>query len=199
VIAPIHPPAEERDGFKFRSGRPALDLVATVAGRLKPEPRDLLGAPADLDRWFVAAGLAPRRPGSGPAELKSGRELREAIHRLALARIARESGAPKDRALLNAWAAKAGPVPRLRPAGSGDRLEWVGGGADAMLVGIARDAVTLLGGPHASRIRRCARPGCAFLFVDTSRAGRRRWCSMTACGNKAKVAAFRRRQRAEDG
>jgi predicted RNA-binding Zn ribbon-like protein len=33
------------------------------------------------------------------------------------------------------------------------------------------------------------------LFVDTSRKGDRRWCSMSACGNKAKVAGFRKRER----
>jgi predicted RNA-binding Zn ribbon-like protein len=45
-------------------------------------------------------------------------------------------------------------------------------------------------------LRGCSNPRCTRLFVDTSRAGNRRWCGMTECGNAAKVAAFRARQRA---
>ncbi|MBF6134682.1 CGNR zinc finger domain-containing protein [Nocardia otitidiscaviarum] len=44
--------------------------------------------------------------------------------------------------------------------------------------------------PH--RIGRCARDGCAIVFVDTSRNGRRRFCS-TRCSTAVHVAAHRRR------
>ena len=58
---------------------------------------------------------------------------------------------------------------------------------------VARDAVDLLGGPLADRIRECSAGDCALLFLDTSRAGQRRWCSMAACGARAKMAAYRAR------
>ncbi|MGP4017932.1 CGNR zinc finger domain-containing protein [Saccharopolyspora sp. 5N708] len=35
-------------------------------------------------------------------------------------------------------------------------------------------------------MKNCEGPGCAGLFLDTSRAGNRRWCSMNTCGNKVK-------------
>jgi predicted RNA-binding Zn ribbon-like protein len=38
-------------------------------------------------------------------------------------------------------------------------------------------------------VRRCANPVCVLLFLDLSKSGRRRWCSMSVCGNRAKVAA----------
>jgi predicted RNA-binding Zn ribbon-like protein len=44
------------------------------------------------------------------------------------------------------------------------------------------------------RVRACAGKGCSLFFLDTSRAGRRRWCAMAACGNKEKVGAFRQRR-----
>jgi predicted RNA-binding Zn ribbon-like protein len=53
----------------------------------------------------------------------------------------------------------------------------------------------MIGGPAATRIRACCGEGCAILVLDSSRAGRRRWCSMASCGNKAKVRGFRRRAR----
>ncbi len=101
--------------------------------------------------------------------------------------------APKDGGLANRWAAEPPPAPQLGPHG----LTWTGTGVRPLLAAIARDGVELLGGSAALRLRKCARSGCAIFFVDASRSGRRRWCSMAVCGNKAKVGAFRRRQRGE--
>lgn len=70
------------------------------------------------------------------------------------------------------------------------------GDAGAFLATLARHAVELFGGPQAGRIRQCASQTCTLFFVDTSRSGDRRWCSMSGCGNNAKVAEFRRRKRA---
>jgi predicted RNA-binding Zn ribbon-like protein len=44
-----------------------------------------------------------------------------------------------------------------------------------------------LAGPRLDRVRRCANPECGWLFLDDSRAGKRRWCSMSSCGNRAKA------------
>lgn len=52
---------------------------------------------------------------------------------------------------------------------------------------------------ETSRFRICANDGCRWVFEDTSRAGRRRWCDMASCGNRAKVRRYRDRHRADDG
>ncbi|MFI9815130.1 CGNR zinc finger domain-containing protein [Saccharothrix variisporea] len=49
---------------------------------------------------------------------------------------------------------------------------------------------------HPDRIRKCANPDCVLHFVDTSRTGRRQWCSMTVCGNRLKARRHHDRQRA---
>lgn len=46
------------------------------------------------------------------------------------------------------------------------------------------------------RFRICANDGCRWVFQDESRAGRRRWCDMSTCGNRAKAARHRARQKA---
>jgi len=46
-----------------------------------------------------------------------------------------------------------------------------------------------------SRIRKCESESCIVHFYDTSKKGSRRWCSMSICGNKLKVAAYQRRRR----
>jgi predicted RNA-binding Zn ribbon-like protein len=52
---------------------------------------------------------------------------------------------------------------------------------------------------QTGRFRICANDGCRWVFEDTSRGGRRRWCDMASCGNRAKVRRFRDRHRADDG
>src|SRR5580704_15548830 len=53
----------------------------------------------------------------------------------------------------------------------------------------------LLAGPRLDRVRRCANPECGWLFLDDSRAGKRRWCSMQSCGNRAKARRHYHRSR----
>lgn len=64
----------------------------------------------------------------------------------------------------------------------------------AALSTIARDAIDLISGVNADRIRECAAPDCAFLFLDTSRPGTRRWCAMNRCGNREHVRRHRSRK-----
>ena len=65
-------------------------------------------------------------------------------------------------------------------------LEW-------LLAAIARSAADLLIEGPAAPVRRCANPSCRLFFYDDSRTHRRRWCSMSTCGNRHKVASFLRR------
>ena len=65
-------------------------------------------------------------------------------------------------------------------------LEW-------LLAAAARSAAEIIAEGPRARLRLCANPRCGLFFYDTSRTHRRRWCSMTVCGNRHKVAAFARR------
>lgn len=65
-------------------------------------------------------------------------------------------------------------------------LEW-------LLAAVARSAAEIIAEGPGARLRLCANPKCGLFFYDTSRTHRRRWCSMTVCGNRHKVAAFARR------
>lgn len=67
----------------------------------------------------------------------------------------------------------------------------------APLTPIALSALDVVRGTDPARLRACAADDCVRWFVDTSKGGRRRWCSMSRCGNRAKVARYRRRH-AED-
>jgi predicted RNA-binding Zn ribbon-like protein len=85
-------------------------------------------------------------------------------------------------------------APELYDAGRGSA--WAPGGTVTQaLSSVARDAIDLLSGPLIAQVRSCAGPDCTILFIDTSRPGTRRWCSMEACGNQAKSAGLRRQRR----
>ena len=101
---------------------------------------------------------------------------------------------PGDLAIINDWAGR--PPPRMwLEADAGQlRARQDATTAAALVASVARDAVDLLGGPLADRIRECGAEDCALLFLDTSRAGRRRWCSMASCGARAKMATYRARR-----
>lgn len=57
--------------------------------------------------------------------------------------------------------------------------------------------VQAVGAGTTGRFRICANDDCRWAFEDTSRAGRRRWCDMSSCGNAAKARRHRARKKAE--
>jgi predicted RNA-binding Zn ribbon-like protein len=182
---------EDRDGFRFRGGSAPIDLAATLQARLSAAPRELLTTPGDLDRWLVSSGLATSLPCATDADLATARALREAVFELA-GNLEGEGFDADARDALNRIAAAPAAVPLL----SADGKVTLDGPVAGLLSSLARDAVRLLGGEDAAHIRQCQSSSCTIFFVDASRSGDRRWCSMSACGNKAKVAGFRRRRRA---
>ena len=101
----------------------------------------------------------------------------------------RQSGAPRapgDRARAGARRRQRRPPSRRRP----DRRRPRPAG---------RPLVSELTAGHPERIRICASDTCQWVFYDTSRTGRRRWCDMATCGNRAKAARHRARQGRGDG
>jgi predicted RNA-binding Zn ribbon-like protein len=149
---------------------------------------------SDLERW--TADLVGVRLRATHSELERAVRLQAAIWSVADALIDRRPVPKDDREVLNDLAARPSLVPRLQP---GLGLKWVGvDGVRSVLSSVARDAIDVFGGPRAERLKRCEGPRCSLLFVDTSRSGRRRWCSMDRCGNRAKVAAHRRRRKERD-
>ncbi|PTQ12059.1 hypothetical protein CLG96_05655 [Sphingomonas oleivorans] len=182
---------ETRDGFRFRGGLAALDLTATLTGRLKETQRDLLARPEDVVRWLRAAEFECGTIAPDDHLLDSARRLREAIYTLTMGRITGQALPARARTVLNSIAR----LPAAAPEIDSDGRARLRSDAGALLAFVAREAVLLLGGEMADRVRQCEGDGCAILFLDTSRSGDRRWCSMAACGNKRKVAEFRRRKR----
>jgi predicted RNA-binding Zn ribbon-like protein len=145
----------------------------------------------DLDRWLVSAGLVELSPGATEQDLETAHALREAIYTIAQGACSRHFDGDARHAL-NRIAA----MPSATPVLSAEGGVTLSGSIAELLSSLARQAVKLFGGEAATHVRQCGSPTCTIFFVDTSRSADRRWCSMSACGNKAKVAEFRRRKRA---
>lgn len=178
---------------RFRTGRPCLDLVHT-GGEREYAVWEILHTPRDLARW-LALILELAVVHATADDLPPMRALRAAITNTAYATAAGRPPAPADVAAINAAAARPPLVPVLNP----DSTSTIAApSAAAALPTLARDAIDLFGGPLASRIRVCAAEDCGLLFVDASRPGRRRWCSMERCGNLAKVRQHRRKRASND-
>ena len=163
---------------------------------------DDLRTTADVDEWLDAVGIDRAGAHATEGELAKARTLRDAVRRLAA--YVSEDGRPgaavaiteiaEALGRLNAIAAEL-PAPRL--ALRDGRLELaLPGGSSPVTTGLAQvagQAVALLGGEDAGRLRACYAPGCVLYFVKTH--PRREWCSV-ACGNR--VRAARHYQRARD-
>lgn len=167
----------------YLGGHPALDFCNTRAGR-DDRPREYLLDYAHLAAWARGAGLVGdeqaarlRRAAAtadAAAELERARTLREACH------AALTTGARWDEVASAVHEALAALV--LVPGG----FELAPADELALpRLAAARAAGELLGSADAAAVGRCPGAGCGWLFLD--RAGRRRWCSMAACGNRAKA------------
>ncbi|MCF2530893.1 CGNR zinc finger domain-containing protein [Yinghuangia soli] len=161
----------------------AFRFTATVSDRAGRAPRERLTDTARLKLWLGAAGLDVADV--TPADLQDAVELRETIYRMGSAIAAGEKPKSTDVRTLNAIAAAGHAKAALERGSAGWRLTEAAPVADALGV-LAADAIRVLGGPDRGRIKNCEGPGCAGLFLDTSRGGNRRWCAMNTCGNKVK-------------
>lgn len=186
------PDDDARQEFRFGLGHVVLELLATLASRAG-DPHERLQEPRDLERWLELAGLA-HDARCDAALLCEARQLREAIYRSLDAARSGRMLPSEDLELVNAWARQPGLAPQLDARLS---LTWSGPDpARAALARLASAAVELLAGPELTRVRNCASPTCSLLYIDRSRPGRRRWCSMARCGNRAKTSRYRQARRA---
>lgn len=171
--------------FAPPAGRPALDLCNTRLGE-----RDLLEGPADLEEWFVAAGLTDHAPRVSRRELDSARMLRDGIRQALLT-----ADGPALAALAEGWLGRAPGRLSVEPDTLRPRFAPAARTSCCLLVDAVLDALDLVR-ESPGRVRECADPRCPVLFLDTSRNGSRRWCSMERCGARAKASAYYQRHRA---
>ncbi len=171
------------------AGDPALELCNTFAGWGEDAGREYLLSYEHLVVWarergFVAARDAKQiardgrtRPREAACVLERATRLRRAFYA-----VATGDATEADRATVARESELAAASARLewRPRGAGWVLPPT---LELPLLAVARRLGSFVTDPV--RVGRCPGDLCGWLFADPR--GRRRWCSMATCGNRAKV------------
>ncbi len=176
--------------FEFIADRPVLDFVATLAERGTTN-EEKLATPADLIAWATEAGIVHDVRTLSEEQLRHAQRVRDAIFGLIASAIDHTPPRDADRATVNSAAAKPKPVFHLDSRGTLHRT----GGLEAMLAALATDCLDLIDSPDRTQLHWCDDHRCTRPFIDRSHGRRRRWCGMKGCGDRAKAAAYRQRQR----
>jgi predicted RNA-binding Zn ribbon-like protein len=190
-------------------GALCLDFVNTIDPRHEAPREDFLRDHDHLLEWAAYVELvtpeeraqlrleADSHPGSARAAHRRALALREALYEI-FAEAQDPSAGPLE--LINDELQRAlAAMTLVGDRDGGYQRSWDAAPAAERLFGpIMQSALDLLTGPHRRRVRECAGDGCGWLFLDTSKAGRRRWCSMAICGNRAKAQRHRQRRRRRD-
>lgn len=187
-------------------GRLCLDFSNTLSTRME-SGREYLISYVDLVAWSQHAGAltgdeaeALLRQAAGRTELAAAAleraiGVRETIYQIFSRVAAGQEPDAGDLATLNTALRESLSHVEVVPMRDSFEWSWARDGADLdrMLWPIARSAADILTSEDLGRVRQCARKGCDWLFVDTSKNRTRRWCSMAMCGSRVKARRYYRR------
>jgi predicted RNA-binding Zn ribbon-like protein len=176
-------------------GDVALDFINTDLFSQADRSTDVLRSAEEFLAWCAHAGVASTS--APPAGLSRAREqafLREAVDVRSAIRIIAEAIAGRREidpdALNTLRSAYAHAVDRAVPTLDGGRLSWTWEPSSprGALSELVSAAVDLLRHDAFDRLKAC--PNCGFVFLDTTKNGSRRWCSMEDCGAQEKMRRY---------
>ena len=181
--------------FLWLANWPALDFMNTEYMQAG-ERIELFTTAEDVADWLRAARLPDVPPAVRSKEqlLVAARDYRKCLHsgveRLVSGDVRADTISATNRLLEGDRFSF-----RLQRGRGGFQLQrhWNFASPADYIVPVALSFAELLGTADLSRIRRCKNPECPLVFYDTSKSATRNWCSLDICGNKLRVAAFRKR------
>lgn len=152
----------------------------------------------DAERGAGLRRRAQQQPSGAAAALVDARRVRAALRALA----ERGNNIEKTRidtlAEINRILGRSAGTRRLEPKGDGTFTRSfvpIGDAFAGLMIPVVESAADALVVGELARIRRCADGRCPRVFYDGTKNGRRRWCDMSTCGNRAKAARHRVRMR----
>lgn len=183
-------------GALFVADNVALDFINSEYG-VGDQSHDCFTDDLSVAVWLKLAGLMPGRDDEKAPKglVGKARELRESIRGMVHAAIEHR---PADLTLINDVLEVGRPVSKLEWDGEAPGFRITSHSRDmnpdSLLWPVANAAVQLVTSDKFEYVRQCEAHDCILLFHDLSKSHRRRWCDMSTCGNRMKVAAFRSRK-----
>ena len=182
------------DDATHARGEARRDAVETFDGFVS-----WLSAARVLDDERATAMLrrAQQQPTGSSAALHEARRLRNVLRALA-----ERGDAPQERATqtaiseINRILGRSAGSRRVEPRSDGGFVRNFVTAGDVfagLMIPIIESAADALVSGELQRVRKCADPRCSRVFYDGSRNGKRRWCDMKTCGNRAKAARHRKK------
>ena len=206
-LIPAHRHRDPEIPFLFVGDHPALDLLNTIYRAPDGTLVDALQKDSDVARWLAQAGwplkngAAEALSGSVPGSLvRSVHSLREAVRAIVETRRSAHPVTETTLAPLNSFLTHARSHLELKPPREGDVVlerQWRRNTAEETLAPLAEAAAELIAGSGFGLVKHCEDAQCVLWFLDQTKSHHRRWCSMAACGNRNKVAAYRQRKQRE--
>jgi len=186
---------EKNDKFLWLGNSPALDFVNTEVVH-DGKAFELLADAGDLRAWLVRSRLVDSVDTELPQKaLRTARDFRQEL-RAGLEAMVQNRKAPDSMmASINALLLRHTVAFRLHTQGRLFELktDWIFRAPEDVCVPIALSFARMLSTVDLGRVRRCKNPDCVLYFYDTSKSGTRSWCSLKICGDKLRMAAFRRK------
>jgi predicted RNA-binding Zn ribbon-like protein len=195
------------DKVLLNGNRLCLDFVNTIHDRVHEPDNDYLTSYSQLLQWSVKTGIMNSRAFHVSLEatsaatthanelLKEAKLIRELLYRMFKAVSQREKISGKDLQAFNANLPECFSKLQIEPAKKGYTTYWKTTSDQLWVVmaPIIHSAYELLLLENLERVKEC--PNCGWLFLDTTKNGRRRWCSMKTCGSSVKALEWYRRQK----
>ena len=193
----------ERPTFAFVAERLWLDFVNTDTGvrggdALHDFERFVLWLEAarvlDAERSATMRRRAQQQPAGALAVLGDARRVRTVLRTLAERGFAGAEVQHAALAEINRVLGRSAGIRRVEPRDDGGFARAfvpVGDAFAGLLIPVVESAADALILGQLDRVRRCADPRCGRVFQDETKNGRRRWCDMATCGNRAKAARHR--------
>ena len=189
--------------YRQVGGHLALDFVNTLGGCRGQETKEYCKTYGALVTWAEIVGLlspgmkkkledrAEREPDLAMEVWNRAVALREAIYRV----VAQSPSAPSAEDLFLVSREASFALGRAKIVGKPGAFTWgwpdCEAELDRLLWPVARAAADLVTSTELERVRECGSERCTWVFLDTSKNGRRRWCDMSDCGNREKARRHR--------
>lgn len=181
--------------IRFDGDTPCLNLVNTIHDRTEAVTTDYLNTPADVTLWARKAGIAKLNARLDGKSLKKVKTLRQLLYTIFLA-VSQGANIPQAalREFDRNWRSVQSHLQLKRSHDRYiERWHFDEGDLNWILAPVIKDARDLLLSDMLSRVRSC--PSCGWLFLDKTKNGTRRWCSMETCGGNVKALQWYYRQK----